>query len=394
MNFFENVKELPPDPIFGLNQAFQSDPRETKVNLGAGVYKTTDLKSFILRSVKEAEKRLLELETSKDYLPIDGLPEYVEGTKRLVFGETAPPDRIYGAQVPGGTAALRIGSEFMREHGYKLLYMSDPTWANHARIFATAGLEVKTYPYFDSKHRRLDFEGFCGELKKMPEKSLVLLQGCCHNPTGFDPTPEQWEEIRSLCEARRLFPFFDFAYQGFGYGLEKDVEAIRHFVNSGMQCGVAVSHSKNFGLYGERTGALYFVCRDSDEAKKVGSRIKMVVRGFYSNPPCHGARLVSLILGDEELRDHWLQELKSIRGRITMMRKTLAGLLERKSKYYDFLAEQSGMFSYTGLDHAAVERLIAEYGIYMPRDGRISLSGLNQENVKYVADALLAVRID
>ncbi|MCC5831631.1 MAG: aspartate/tyrosine/aromatic aminotransferase [Chlamydiales bacterium] len=391
MNFFESVEELPPDPIFGLNQAFQSDPRESKVNLGAGVYRTADLKPFILRTVKHAEGRLLEMEASKDYLPIDGLPEYVEATKKLVFSDENDPARVYGAQVPGGTAALRVGSDFLREHGYGLLYLSEQTWANHQRIFTEAGLKIKNYPYFDHRGHRLDFKGFCAELKRMPEKSVVLLQGCCHNPTGIDPTLEQWEEILRLIEVRNLFPFFDFAYQGFGVDPERDAAAIRLFARSGRQFAVAVSHSKNFGLYAERTGALYFVCSDEREAKKIGSRIKMVIRGLYSNPPCHGGRLVSLILQDEELKSHWLEELTSMRGRISQMRKTLVAMLETESKRFDFLAGQLGMFSYTGLDHETVERLIADYGIYLPRDGRINVAGLNQKNVRYVADAILAV---
>lgn len=391
MNFFESVEELPPDPIFGLNQALQSDPRESKVNLGAGVYKTADLKPFILRTVKEAERRILEQETSKDYLPIDGLPAYVEATKRLVFADAVDHSRVYGVQVPGGTAGLRVGSDFLREHGYSVLYMSDPTWANHQRIFTQAGLKVKTYPYYNSKHRRFDFEGFCGALKQMPEKSLVLLQGCCHNPTGFDPEHDQWEEILSLINERSLFPFFDFAYQGFGSDTEKDAAAIRLFARCGGQFAVAVSHSKNFGLYAERTGALYFVCRDREEAKKIGSQVKMVIRGLYSNPPCHGARIVSQILQDDELAGHWLEELASMRGRISEMRKALVALLEKQTRHFDFLASQLGMFSYTGLDHEIVERLISDYGIYLPRDGRINVAGLTQNNVKYVADAILAV---
>lgn len=389
MSFFDKVERLPPDPIFGLNAAFQADSRPLKVNLGAGVYKTADLKPLVLRSVKEAERRLLEQEVSKDYLPIDGLADYVEGTKRLVFGESDLP--IYGMQTVGGTAALRVGSDFLREIGYPVLYLSDPTWANHARIFNQAGLQVKRYPYFDPKHHRFDFEGFCEALNQMPSKSLVLLQACCHNPTGFDPTVDQWEEIRQLMQARELFPFFDIAYQGFGIDPETDVGVVRQFAQAGMHCAVAVSHSKNFGLYAERTGALFFVCREDEEVKRIASHLKKVVRGLYSNPPCHGAEIVSLILQDETLKHHWLEELTSMRTRISEMRKTLVALLEAQSRRFDFLADQLGMFSYTDLDHEVVERLIAEYGIYLPKDGRISIAGLNQENVRYVADAILAV---
>ena len=241
MDFFENIEQAPPDPIFGLITAFNQDPRPSKVNLGAGIYKTADLNSLILGSVKGAERRIIETQKSKDYLPIDGLKVYVDETMRLVFGNTS--EKIYGAQTVGGTAALRVGSTFLHTLGQREIYISDPTWANHKRIFEHARLHVQTYPYFHPTQRGFAFEGFCEALKKMPPKSIVLLQGCCHNPTGFDPTLEQWKEICTLMQAKELFPFFDFAYQGFGDSLEKDAAAIRLFVASGMQCAVSVSHS-------------------------------------------------------------------------------------------------------------------------------------------------------
>lgn len=389
MDFFENVKQAPPDLIFGLNTAFSADKRNSKVNLGAGVYKTADLKPLILKAVKQAEAQLYTSEISKDYLPIDGDPGYVEAAKQLVFG--GPSERIYGAQTVGGTAALRVGSAFMHLHGCKRIFISDPTWANHNRIFADAGLEVETYPYYDAKARCFHFEAFYESLNHMPEGSLVLLQGCCHNPTGFDPSVEQWKALCERLESRRLFPFFDFAYQGFGGDPEKDAAAVRLFVEAGLQCTVAVSHSKNFGLYAERTGALYIVCASEGEAKRVGSRLKMVIRGLYSNPPCHGARLVARILGDEQLKKMWRDELRSMYERINEMRSTLVSLLATQTDRFDCLATQLGMFSYTGLNADAVERLIADYGIYLPPDGRINVAGLNQQNVSYVAEAILAV---
>ncbi len=389
MDFFEKIEQAPPDAIFGLNLSFNADNRKSKVNLGAGVYKTADLKPLILPTVKEAERCLLEQETSKDYLPIDGLKEYVEATKQLVFGE--PLERIYGAQTVGGTGALRLGSALLRSYGYDQMYISDPTWANHRRIFEHAGLTVRTYPYFDAKRRAFDFEGFFEALNHMPPRSLVLLQGCCHNPTGFDPTFEQWQHVCERMKQRTLFPFFDFAYQGFGEDTEKDAAAIRHFVKAGLQCVVAVSHSKNFGLYAERTGAVYFVCESSEQAKRVGSQLKILVRGIYSNPPCHGARIVSLILQDEKLKKHWLEDLANMRGRIVSMRRALVSKLEAHSDRFDSLSSQRGMFSYTGLDRADVERLVADYGIYLPNDGRINVAGLTQDNVSYVADAILEI---
>lgn len=389
MDFYADVEQVPPDPIFGLNLAYNKDKRPSKVNLGAGIYKTTDLKSFILPAVKQAERLLIEEETSKDYLPIDGFKGYVEQTQKLVFGDV--DERIYGAQVVGGTAALRLGGEFMRLHGYGQIFLSDPTWANHKRIFSHAGMDVGSYPYFDAKAKGFDFAGMCAALKKMRKGSVVLLQGCCHNPTGFDPSMEQWKEICSIVKERELFPFFDFAYQGFGKDPESDSAAIRLFVKAGLQCAVAVSHSKNFGLYAERSGVLFFVCDSADEARRVGARLKVVIRGMYSNPPCHGARLVQRILCDEVLKTQWLEELASMRVRITEMRRMLSACLKEGSDRFDFIEHQLGMFSYTGLMPGQVERLASEYGIYMPKDGRINVAGLNSENMHYVADATLSV---
>lgn len=389
MDFFEHIKQTPPDPIFGLHQAFLADSNPQKVNLSAGIYNTEDLKPLILTAIKEAEKRLIERETSKDYLPIDGLRSYIEKTQELVFGEQS--GRIYGAQTVGGTAALRVGGEFLRLQGYEQIYLSEPTWANHPRIFKDAALKIGSYPYFDLKNLRFDFEGFYAALSKMPPKSIVLLQACCHNPTGFDPTMEQWKLICRRMEERELFPFFDFAYQGFGVDLEQDTLALRYFVQSGLQCAVAVSHSKNFGLYAERTGALYFVCLSEAQAKKVGSGVKMVIRGLYSNPPCHGAKLVSMILEDGELKKKWLLELDSMRQRISLMRSHLLSSLQACTARFDLLAGQLGMFSYTGLASQEVDRLIAEYAIYLPKDGRINVAGLNQKNVQYVVDAIISI---
>lgn len=390
MDFFEKVEKMPPDAILGLTLAYAADKRAEKVNLGVGAYKTTDLKPLILNTVKKAEQILIEKETSKDYLPIDGSREYVELTKHLIFGKLLP--HIYGAQTTGGTAALQVGGAFLKEQGFKKIYISDPTWANHFRIFKYAGLEVHTYPYFDRKKHGFDFKGMMETLEQLEKGSVVLLQACCHNPTGFDPTPEQWQEICKLMKEKTLFPFFDCAYQGFGEDLEKDVASVRHFLKSDLQFALAVSHAKNFGLYAERAGALYFVCRDEDQAHRVGSHIKMVIRGLYSNPPCHGARIVSTILQDPELKEHWEKELTVMKERITEMRHALSSQLQTKStsRSFDFLARQKGMFSYTGLEKEQVERLISDYGIYLPKDGRINVAGLNTKNLDYVADAIIA----
>lgn len=391
MGFFEKLDAAPPDPILGLTLAYKRDPREMKVNLGAGIYQTADLRPYILETVKKAEKILLEQETSKDYLPIDGDPNYVNLTKELVFDSPVDSERIYGAQTVGGTAALRVGGAFLRLLGHRRLYLSNPTWANHRRIFTDACLEVLTYPYYDGFRNQFDFDRFYEGLSEMPSQSVILLQGCCHNPTGFDPTEEQWVMICERIKEKQLFPLIDFAYQGFGFDPQSDASSVRLFLNAGIPCVVAVSHSKNFGLYAERTGALYFLCSSSEQAKRIGSHVKLVIRGLYSNPPCHGSRIVATILQNKELKNEWLNELSSMRGRIFEMRQVLISLLEKKSNCFTFLKNQQGMFSYTGLNSDQVSRLIADYGIYLPKDGRINVAGLNQINITYVADAILAV---
>lgn len=393
MELFENIVEAPLDPILGLNYSYALDRRESKVNLGAGVYKTAELKSFILNTVKRAERLLLEKETTKDYLPIDGLSDYVEATKTLVFGKKEELQRVYGAQAVGGTAALSVGSRLLKELGLHKVYLSNPTWANHHRIFHHAGFEVHTYPYFSWEKKGFDFSGMMEALDRMEEKSIVLLQLCCHNPSGCDPTLSQWKEIYEKLEQKQLFPFFDFAYQGFGEGLEQDTAPLELFMQTGQECALAVSHAKNFGLYSERVGALFMVCRHEESAKRVGTRIRVIIRSLYSNPPRHGARVVATILHDEVLRKHWEHEVATMRERIGEMRKALtAGLQLKTTKTtFDFLTTQKGMFSYTGLNEKQVARLIADYGIYLPKDGRINIAGLNSENLDYVLEAILAV---
>lgn len=391
MNFFKNLASVPPDPIFGLMSAFKEDPRENKVNLVAGVYQTSDLKPLILNTVKKTEALILESEKSKDYLPIDGMREYVNATQQLVFGNL--DQKIYGAQTVGGTAALRVGGDFLRQQGFSKIYAPSPTWANHQRIFHQAGLEWNTYPYLNIKKGELNFQGILDALEKMEQGSVVLLHACCHNPTGIDPSQEQWKEICRMMKAKDLFPFFDCAYQGFGESLDKDAFSLRCFFDEGLEFAVAVSHSKNFGLYAERCGALYLVCSNTSQAASARSNICGVIRGMYSNPPCHGASIVATILSNAELKQKWQTELGSIRDRISEMRKMLVKqiLASNPSRNFDFLLSQRGMFSYTGLAKEHVDRLIAEYGIYLPQDGRINISGLSAENLNYVAEAILTV---
>ncbi len=387
MRYFKNLEQEPRDAILGLNQSFAADLRSVKVNLGAGVYKTEDLKPYILKTVKKAEARLIENENSKDYLPIDGSPEFVRLTKGLVFGVDAPLDHIYGAQATGGTGALRIGGAFLKQAGLETIYISEPTWDNHQRIFNHAGLTVRTYPYYNSQTNGFDCAQMVDAIDKMDKGSVLLLQACCHNPSGCDPTLPEWGLLFKKMQEREIFPFFDFAYQGFGEGLDRDAQALRAFMKLGMECLVAASYAKNFGLYAERCGVLFAACQDPEEVERVGSKIRVIIRGLYSNPPCHGARIVAEILGDQKLREEWEAELAGMRGRISEMRSALARGLKK-----DFLSKQKGMFSYTGLSAVEVEQLIASYGIYMPRDGRINVAGLNADNLSYVIDAILKIR--
>lgn len=388
---FENLTSLPVDPIFGLNLAFSKDTRKNKVNLGVGVYRSSDLKPFILKTVKRAEAILFEEESSKEYLPIDGLASYVQLTKQLVFAPFSELDRIYGAQVVGGTAGLRIGSILLNQRGIKNAYIPDPTWDNHGRIFSQAGLKVNPYPYYDQKMKAIDFEGLIKSIDTMEENSLLVLHACCHNPTGCDLSEAQCKTLYTRIRAKKIFPFFDLAYQGFAENLESDTASIRLFLQEKLPCAIAVSHSKNFTLYAERIGVLFFVCESAGEAVNVGSHVKTIIRGLYSNPPCHGSRIVAKILENQELRSSWIEELAQMRERILKARQTLIVELQKKSSSFDHMIGQRGMFSYTGLSVPQVERLCNEYAIFMPKEGRINVAGLNSENTAYVAHALVEV---
>ncbi len=392
---FQDLKELPPDSIFGLNQEYLQDRRPCKVNLGMGVYKTAELQPFIFKSVKKAEAYLLENEESKDYLSIDGFPPYLAHTKELVFGKSGELQNIYGAQTVGGTSALRIGANFLREMGFPFLYYSDPTWDNHRRIFHQAGFELATYPYLMKNTHTFDVEGFLSFLDTMAPHSVILLHGCCHNPTGIDPTFEEWGRIYEKMRERDHFPFFDLAYQGFGEGIEEDVRGVRYFVERGMPCLVAVSHSKNFGLYAERVGALYCSCPDLASVSKVASHMKMIIRGIYSNPPCHGAKIVERILSDSALREEWKRELGGIRERIDGMRNNLRMRLKKggAGERFDYFAPMKGMFACLDLPLDQVKRLPSQFAIYLPPSGRINLAGLNDSNIDYVVQSILSLKV-
>jgi aspartate/tyrosine/aromatic aminotransferase len=381
------------DPILGLNVAFRKDARPNKVNLGVGAYRTAAGQPLVLPSITTAETMLLEKKLNKEYLPIDGDADFVQAIKALVFGDLTPKLHMFGAQMIGGTGALRMGGEYLSLGGPRSIYLSTPTWANHKSVFSRAGLKVENYPYYDRASQGIDFAGMCRAITQMPAGSVVLLHGCCHNPTGVDLTHDQWHALSQLIKTHHLIPFFDLAYQGLGDGLDADAYSIRYFAEQGHELLVAYSCAKNFGLYGERVGFLAVVTHDAASADIVGRQLKTIIRANWSNPPTHGARLVTTILKSESLRSEWLKELESMRERITEMRKALASGLCAKGHGCDYnvLVNQRGLFSFGFLDHDQVQLLRSEYAIYCPDDGRINVAGLNPQNIGYVIEAIEAV---
>lgn len=380
-SFFSSIQALPEDPIFGLQIEFNKDPRKNKINLSIGAYQTNEGQWEVFSAVRKAEKILLDQNLNKEYLGIDGHPEFIKATTQLIFGELS--DNIYAAQTVGGTCALRMGGDLLSQNITKKMYISNPTWPNHNRIFSYAGMTIEEYPYYDAKNHSLNFQGMCEKIRAMPSGSAILLHGCCHNPSGLDPSQEQWKELSQLIKKQRIFPFFDLAYQGFGNGIEEDAYPIRLFKADGHEMLVAYSYSKNFGLYGERVGLLAAVTHSPSEANNIGSLIKAIIRGNYSNPPLHGARIVSTVLQSPELKANWMNELGRIRTRIQTMREKLFQGLN-----FDFLKKQKGMFSYSGLNGDQVGRLQKEYGIFMLKSGRINVSGLNDNNINTVIHAI------
>ena len=391
MNFFDTVEMAPPDPILGLNAAFKADPRSNKVNLSIGAYKTDDLQPLVLAAVKKAEQQILTEGMDKEYLSQDGNPEYVKHSIRLVFD--AEQDNIFGAQAPGGTAGVRLAGEFLAQIGSQVIYIPDPTWANHNQVFARAGLQVESYPYYDAEHREFTKSRMVEAIKSIPSGSPILLHACCHNPTGLDPTPADWKEISAAIKTQGLLPVFDFAYQGFGQGITEDAMAVRHFLAEGHQMLVANSYSKNFGLYGERIGGFYVVTSNAETAERVKSQVMQIIRANYSNPPLHGSRIIATVLASDTFRQEWEAELAVMRDRISGMRKALAEGLNAggSSVDFSFMYKQNGMFSYSGLSKDAVDRLKEEYAIYMPTNGRLNVAGLSPKNLDYVVEAILAV---
>jgi aromatic-amino-acid transaminase len=394
---FSAVPMAARDPILGLNEAFAADTRASKVNLGVGVYCDDSGKIPLLAAVKQAEAQRNAAAPARGYLPIDGLVAYNLAVQTLLFGADSPlvtQKRVATVQALGGTGALKVGADLLRRFVPDAqVWISDPSWENHRALFESAGFTVNTYPYYDPVSHGVRFEAMLAEMKKMPAQSIVVLHACCHNPTGVDLTDAQWAQVVDACAAGRLIPFLDIAYQGFGDGIEADAAAVRRFAASGMDFLVSSSFSKSFSLYGERVGALSVVAQDKDEAARLLSQLKRVVRTNYSNPPTHGGSVVATVLNTPELRALWEQELAGMRDRIRQMR---TGLVERLAargvkRDFSFVAKQRGMFSYSGLTSAQVDRLRDEYGIYAVSTGRICLAALNSRNIDAVADAIAAV---
>ncbi|MDG3088202.1 aspartate/tyrosine/aromatic aminotransferase [Vibrio hannami] len=394
---FEKVAAAPADPIMGLTEAFKKDPRAEKINLGAGIYKDEQGTTPVLATVKKAEAALLETEKTKSYLTIEGTAEYGLAVQKLLFGEDAEivaSKRAKTAQAPGGTGALRVAGEFIkRQLGAPRLWMSNPTWANHNGVFTAAGLETLQYTYYNAETKEKDFDAMVADLQNAQPGDVILLHGCCHNPTGIDPTPEEWEILAKLCAEKSLLPLFDFAYQGFATGVEEDAKGLRIFAEYNKEMLIASSFSKNFGLYNERVGAFTLVAEDQDTAITAFSQVKAIIRSIYSNPPAHGSAVVTHILNNPELRAEWEAEVAEMRVRIKEMRELFVSTLKAEGVEADFsfIERQNGMFSFSGLTKDQVEKLKSEFGIYIVGSGRISVAGMTKANMGPLCKGIAAV---
>lgn len=396
-SLFAAVEMAPRDPILGLTETFNADARPTKVNLGVGVYYDDNGKLPLLAAVKAAEQARLQTQPPRGYQPIEGNGAYNQAVQNLLFGagsDLAQNGSVVTVQALGGTGALKIGADYLKKLvPGATVYISDPSWENHRALFEAAGFPVETYPYYDPATRGVNFDGMKAKLSSMAADSVVILHACCHNPTGADLSDAQWQEVAAICKEKKLVPFLDMAYQGFSESITQDAVAVRAFTASGMQFFVSSSFSKSFSLYGERVGALSIVTASKEEAGRVLSQVKRVIRTNYSNPPTHGAAVVAAVLSSQELRQMWEDELAGMRDRIRAMRTGLVDALkaQKVSQDFSFVTQQRGMFSYTGLSAAQVERLRTEFGIYAVSTGRICLAALNSKNLDTVAQAIGAV---
>jgi aspartate/tyrosine/aromatic aminotransferase len=394
---FETLEQAPPDPILGLTEAFKRDPNPNKINLGVGVYQDESGKTATLECVKRAEAKLLSLGAPKTYLPIEGSVDYGKHVRSLLFGAKSSlvsDGRAVTAQTPGGTGALRIAGDLAGGRiGLKRVLVSDPTWVNHQAIFQAAGLSAHNYAYYDAKTKGLNFSGMLADLEQAGPSDLVLLHACCHNPSGVDPTPEQWQKLAEVAEKRGFLTLFDFAYQGFGDGVEEDALPVRLFAEKNLELIICSSFSKNFGLYNERVGAVTLLTRDKDAGDKSLSQLKSTIRSNYSSPPSHGGSVVATVLSDPELAALWRSEVDAMRARIAGMRTLFVETLAKKGVKQDFsfITKQKGMFSFAGISPAQVDRLREEFGIYAVRSGRINVAGMSSATMDRLCSAIAAV---
>ncbi|OAX55837.1 aromatic amino acid transaminase [Xanthomonas translucens] len=397
MSFFANVEQVPGDPILGLTEAYNADSRPTKVNLGVGIYYDESGRIPLLRAVQQIERQLAQDAKPRGYLPIDGLPAYDLATQKLLFGAESPllaAGRVATSQTIGGSGALRVGADLLKKLlSTSTIAISNPSWENHRAVFSAAGFDVVDYTYFDAATHGLNFDGMLADLNTLAPGTVVLLHACCHNPTGADLTQEQWRTVAALLKERDLFPFVDIAYQGFDKDIDEDAYAVRLLAEAGVDSYVvASSYSKSFSLYGERVGALSVVSANAAESKAVQSQVKRIVRTLYSSPSTHGAALVAGVLNSPELRAMWEQELTEMRERIHALR---AGMVQKLAALgapeFGFIQQQAGMFSYSGLSKAQVDRLREEFGIYAVGTGRICVAALSQANLDYVTQAVATV---
>jgi aromatic-amino-acid transaminase len=391
---FAQVELAPPDPIYGLTEAFNNDKNPKKVTLVAGVYQDGDGKVPILEVVRDAQEQLLEKEETKNYMPIDGIPAFNQQAQALLLGADSAAlaeGRVVTVQTLGGTGALKVGADFLKRFfSSSQAWISNPSWENHRQLFEGAGFTVNNYPYYDKETRGLDFTSMLNALRKLPARSVVVLHACCHNPTGVDPSREEWTRLVDFFQTADLIPFLDIAYQGFDKGLDADAFAVRAFAEAGIPCLVAQSFSKSFGLYRERVGALTVVTASQEEANRVRSQLKRIIRTNYSSPASHGAQLVASVLADPAARARWEKEVAEMRDRIRRMRELFVRRLREKGVEQDFsfIERQIGMFSYSELPRETVDRLRNEYSIYIVGSGRICVASLNEKNIDYVCEAI------
>lgn len=397
MSLFSAVEMAPRDPILGLTEQYVADTNPKKVNLGVGVYYDDNGKLPLLECVQKAEEKMMAAHAARGYLPIDGIAAYDAAVKTLVFGADSEPvksGRVATVQALGGTGGLRVGADFLKKlNPSAKVLISDPSWENHRALFTQAGFQVETYPYYDAARRGINFDGMLTALDTAPAGTVVVLHACCHNPTGYDLTPAQWDQVVAAVKARKLVAFLDMAYQGFGQGIAEDGVAVNKFLASGQNFFVSTSFSKSLSLYGERVGALSVLCQDKEEASRVLSQLKIVIRTNYSNPPTHGGQVAATILNTPELRALWEKELAGMRSRIKEMRSALVAKLKEKGVKGDFsfIEQQVGMFSYSGLSKDQMVRLRNEFGVYGIDSGRICVAALNTKNLDYVAESIAKV---